>query len=503
MDKNNIQLGSWEKIRVLYLAFPKNLREQIHPDGNESVEDFLKESINKINFQIYLHSNIDFDRNTKNNDDFMDLDNIETNGKYKHTSKPNNVPSPIPNYCYICRIFGHSTEKCTYNTYKKSNKNNIDNKGNDKSKSNKVFKRKRNTKNKNKSVDNIEYVNSQELLKEDNENTSDDEISFDEIQAMYNINMDSFETIEEEKDTKPTDDKEIESDGKNSTKEEMIESIISLVEDSSSNKITWTFDTGASEHITNNKEILTNFKEKEITLKCANGSTCNFDGIGTYEGSINGYNIILDNVLYSKDVNKNLLSGIKLAKNGMKCNFKSRKNKVYLSLKTKNSNKRIVNIGTFKANKNNTIRITTENKIKPETCIDIISDEDLLEINDQSKMLWHRRLGHYYQENLNKYLKLHNVKPTKCLECKIAKLNRKPHNRDTPKAKFPLEVIHSDVVGPISKSFTGKRYILTFIDEFTRKSWIFLLENKSEIPRIIINFLTYLNNQFNNHVKIF
>ena len=111
-------------------------------------------------------------------------------------------------------------------------------------------------------------------------------------------------------------------------------------------------------------------------------------------------------------------------------------------------------------------------------------------------MLWHRRLGHFYNENLTKYLKLHNVKINECLDCKIAKLNRKPHNGNTPKAKHPLDVIHSDVMGQISKSYTGKRYILTFIDAFTRKSWIFLLENMSEIPRTVVNFFTYLNNQF-------
>ncbi|ORX33612.1 hypothetical protein BCR36DRAFT_448949 [Piromyces finnis] len=44
MNRNNIQLGTWEKIRVLYLSFPKNLREKIHPNGNESGEEKSDES---------------------------------------------------------------------------------------------------------------------------------------------------------------------------------------------------------------------------------------------------------------------------------------------------------------------------------------------------------------------------------------------------------------------------------------------------------------------------
>ena len=67
-----------------------------------------------------------------------------------------------------------------------------------------------------------------------------------------------------------------------------------------------------------------------------------------------------------------------------------------------------------------------------------------------------------------------------------------------------LDVIHSDVMGPISiTSWTGKRYILTFIDEFSRKSWIFLLEDKKEVPRITINFFTYLKVQFKHDIKSF
>ena len=55
-------------------------------------------------------------------------------------------------------------------------------------------------------------------------------------------------------------------------------------------------------------------------------------------------------------------------------------------------------------------------------------------------MLWHRGLGHFYQANINKYLNIHNFKLVNCLDCKIFKLNRKPHNKETPKASRILEV---------------------------------------------------------------
>jgi len=96
-------------------------------------------------------------------------------------------------------------------------------------------------------------------------------------------------------------------------------------------------------------------------MKCANSSICEFVGVGSYEGSINGHYIKLENVLYSKNLKKSCI--IKLAKNGLLCNLKSRKNKVFLILKAKDNNKGIINIGTFKANKSNAIHVTMKNEI--------------------------------------------------------------------------------------------------------------------------------------------
>ncbi|OUM58204.1 hypothetical protein PIROE2DRAFT_64577 [Piromyces sp. E2] len=100
---------------------------------------------------------------------------------------------------------------------------------------------------------------------------------------MYNLNMDNIETIidypnSEIKYNKLADNKEY--------NEYHTESNIAFICNQDENKTTWTFDTGASEHITNNKNILKNFKEEKVTLKCANNSLCEFEGTSVYEGTI-------------------------------------------------------------------------------------------------------------------------------------------------------------------------------------------------------------------------
>jgi len=105
---------------------------------------------------------------------------------------------------------------------------------------------------------------------------------------------------------------------------------------------------------------------------------------------------------------------------------------------------------------------------------------------------------------MDEYLNVHNINDHLCDDCKIVKMKRKSHNQETPKANEILEVIHSDIIGPINDSYTGKRYIITFIDEKSHKSWIYLMRKKSEAIDIIIKFINQLNNTFDGkNVKIF
>ena len=52
-----------------------------------------------------------------------------------------------------------------------------------------------------------------------------------------------------------------------------------------------------------------------------------------------------------------------------------------------------------------------------------------------------------------------------------------------------LEVIHSDVCGPMSvATFSGKRYFVTFIDDKSRYCVVYLLKSKSEVA---VKFMEY------------
>ncbi|KAM2893261.1 hypothetical protein FF1_008638 [Malus domestica] len=109
----------------------------------------------------------------------------------------------------------------------------------------------------------------------------------------------------------------------------------------------------------------------------------------------------------------------------------------------------------------------------------------------QSSTIWHKRLGHLHLGSL-KQLKEHDLvlglpdlemTIEICEGCALGKHCRDAFpNEPSWRASLPLELIHSDICGPMQTSTqVGNRYFLTFIDDCTRMCWVYFLRNKSEV----------------------
>jgi len=179
------------------------------------------------------------------------------------------------------------------------------------------------------------------------------------------------------------------------------------------NKDEWLYDSGTGEHTTNNKSILRNFKNEKINLSCANGTKCTFDGYGETILNINNYKIKLNRVLYSKDVTKNMISGIELAKIGIKVIIEEINNNVTLKMLDKNYK----TIASFQANKRNEVNFTNvQNKKKYEISNNRNNIMAMQNFNNYQELLWHRRIGHYYNEDMQKYLQEHGINNHNCCD---------------------------------------------------------------------------------------
>ena len=94
-------------------------------------------------------------------------------------------------------------------------------------------------------------------------------------------------------------------------------------------------------------------------------------------------------------------------------------------------------------------------------------------------------MGHISKERLQRLVK-NEILPNLdfadfglCVDCikgKQTKHNKKGATRSTQL----LEIIHTDICGPFdTPSFGGEKYFITFIDDFSRYGYVYLLNEKS------------------------
>ena len=68
-----------------------------------------------------------------------------------------------------------------------------------------------------------------------------------------------------------------------------------------------------------------------------------------------------------------------------------------------------------------------------------------------------------------------------CEDCTANKLTQQPFSDRKDRATSILDLIHSDICGPFRKTTqSGKRYLLTFIDDHSRKAYVYFLAAKNE-----------------------
>lgn len=98
---------------------------------------------------------------------------------------------------------------------------------------------------------------------------------------------------------------------------------------------------------------------------------------------------------------------------------------------------------------------------------------------------WHRRFGHLNYVGLKMLQdkemvlglpRLDNFGDV-CEGCATGKAHREAFDKNEVwRASQPLELVHSDVYGPMQvTTIGGNKYFLTFIDDHTRMCWVFLL----------------------------
>jgi transposase InsO family protein len=66
----------------------------------------------------------------------------------------------------------------------------------------------------------------------------------------------------------------------------------------------------------------------------------------------------------------------------------------------------------------------------------------------------------------------------------------------------PLELLHMDLFDPIAYiSISGSKYCLVIVDDYSRFTWVFFLQKKSQTQETLKGFLRQAQNEFGLRIK--
>jgi hypothetical protein len=122
--------------------------------------------------------------------------------------------------------------------------------------------------------------------------------------------------------------------------------------------------------------------------------------------------------------------------------------------------------------------------------------------------IWHCRLGHISEKCMNK---LHNdglltsfdfESYETCEACLLGKMTKMPFLGFIERASDLLELIHTNVCGPMSTAARGGyQYFITFTDDLSRYGYVYLMKHKSETFEKFKEFQSEVQNQCGNKIK--
>lgn len=207
----------------------------------------------------------------------------------------------------------------------------------------------------------------------------------------------------------------------------------------------------------------------------------------------NGTHQFISNVYYVPNMKNNILSLGQLLEKGYDIHLKDHS----LSIRDQRENL----IAKVPMTRNRMFALIIQNDVAK--CLKVCFKD--------SSWFWHLRFGHLNfgglkllsKKKMAKGLPPINHADQLCEGCLLGKHSRKsfPEEAST-RAKKPLELVHSDVCGPINPSSLGKsNYFVLFIDDFSRKTWVYFLKQKLEVFETFKKFKALVEKESGYSIK--
>lgn len=264
----------------------------------------------------------------------------------------------------------------------------------------------------------------------------------------------------------------------------------------------WFVDSGATVHISREKNF---FLELDLShrerVSVADGNYMEAAGKGKVKLQLvnetgQRFDVIIDNVLFVPSIGVNLISVKRLTLQGLDVNF----TKNVCVIRTAEGAQ--IGIGD---NENGLYKLRAQQKVN------FVENKAKKCVHE-----WHRVLGHRDIDSIRKLASSNSAAGLKIAKCsakcsemsacgtcakgKMSRLSfpQESHSRSTE----VLDLIHTDICGPMQTLTPGKkRYFLTFIDDFSRYTTVYLLSEKSQALNAFQHFYKSTALRFGTKIK--
>ena len=261
----------------------------------------------------------------------------------------------------------------------------------------------------------------------------------------------------------------------------------------------WYLDSGATHHVSGDSSIFSSIHSTSGTqVRSAGGQSHNVAGVGNVDIQLSSGSIkTISSVLYTPGITKNLLSVGTLTDHNKTLIF--RQNGCFVldndTLQMEIFAPRETAKGLYRLSGAHTTSGPVVNMI----------------YSNSPATLWHKRLGHFHPKGLQRMFNFGAVKGLPplhfsnqlCASCHLGKNARKKMPKQTRHHTTQiLELIHSDVCGPFRvKSLGGCQYFTTFIDDYSKRVWIYFLRTKSQVLSKFQHFVNQVETATGQRVK--
>jgi hypothetical protein len=257
----------------------------------------------------------------------------------------------------------------------------------------------------------------------------------------------------------------------------------------------WYMDSGATDHITSELDKLT-VRDKyhgQDQVHTASGSGMKISNIGRTVLHTSHRDLHLKNILHVPTANKSLASVHRFTSdNNALVEFHPN-----LFLVKDRVMKRIIHQGKCEGG-------LYPIRLKPR---EVKSQKQILGVIKPSTSRWHSRLGHPSIPIVERVIRNNNLpfvsdesSSSVCDSCLKAKSHQLPYPISTSVSQAPLDLIFSDVWGPAPTSVGRYTYYVSFIDDYSKYTWIYLIKKKSDVFQVFHDFQSLVERKFNRKI---